>query len=292
METKETTDALSEQELFAAASAPDPVAETQPEQTAAEPESQPVQRDEKGRFAPKSEAPEQDAQSAQEQPIAEKPEAPATIPSHRLREETEAKRKAEQRAADLERMLMQQQAQLAAFMRQSQPAQPEPAKPEIWDNPDGWVREQITPVQHQFAQMREFYSRRLAEQTHGAEKVSAAFDALKAEVDAGRLDGGAVKARLEASMDPYGEIMDWHRQTSAVREIGDDPAAYRERIRQEVLAELQKSSAQPAPAQRGANITSLPPSLTRATAAAGPDTGSGGMSNDELAAYAFAPKRR
>lgn len=49
------------------------------------------------------------------------------------------------------------------------------------------------------------------------------------------------------SRHPYGTLVEWHKKREAAQEIGDDPAAYRERLKAELLAEMQSAPAASAP---------------------------------------------
>ena len=98
-------------------------------------------------------------------------------------------------------------------------------------------------------------SEMLAKSKHGAQAVEAARDAA--------LQAGLGNHFLNQP-DPYEAVMEWHRGQQAAREIGD-PAAYKEKLKQEILAELAKGVAA-APARPGQPQV-LPPSLSSATRA-------------------------
>lgn len=160
---------------------------------------------------------------------------------------------------------------LEGFTPKKEP-EPEPEKPEVWDKPDDWLKSQIDPVTAQMQRTTEFYSRRFADQVHGAEKVDAAYAALNGEIVGGRLNGPEVIAQLRQSMDPFGDIMSWYQRHQALSEIGTDPTAYRERVRAELLAEMQKDGQSPAAAAPQASAQSRPaviPSVNRAIGNAG-----------------------
>lgn len=193
----------------------------------------------------------------------------------------------------------------SAFLRGQQPPQPqkEPEpEPDLWDDPNKFLERQINPVQEAVFQTREFYSRRLAEQQHTPEKVSEAYNALKAAVDSGQLDGNAVHAELRKSMDPYGDIMGWYQKNAVLSEIGTDPKAYEQRLREKILAELQGQSPEGQPAENGrtpdgrfapANTRTQPlPSLNRSYGNAGNAQG-GAITEEDIfnAAPAFGRRK-
>lgn len=79
----------------------------------------------------------------------------------------------------------------------------------------------------------------------------------------------AMRAELMQQRHPWEFVYQQGTRLLAMQEIGDDPAAYRERVRQELLNELQ---AQPQTAQRSAApapTAALPTSLASARSAAG-----------------------
>jgi len=236
-------------------------------------------RDERGRFAPKTVAEQQAEQAPQVQSepaqAAEPPKDTSQgIPSWRLKEEAEARRAAEERAANHERELMELRRQFQAMQKQNEP---KPAVPDIWENADGFVdhrtNQAIEPIKGEISQLREYYSQRDAIREHGAEKVKAAYDALANGLNARDPEVVAVYQRAMASIDPYGDIMKWHKKQTIFSTIGDDPEAFVERQIEERLKdptyqakvlERIRGTAQTRPS----TVTPLPPSLNRATAAA------------------------
>lgn len=101
-------------------------------------------------------------------------------------------------------------------------------------DPDAYLGQQLTPIMAEIARTREVYSRRDAERAHGADKVQEAYQALDQAIRAGKLNGNAVRAQLQRSVDPYGEIMEWHRNYQIV----SDPDTYRAKMEQEIEARL------------------------------------------------------
>lgn len=207
------------------------------------------------------------------------------IPSWRLREESERRREAEREAVELREFKAKVEKERAEAEKAKDPT-------EIWDRPDEFVQEgaqrlldpvtkQLQETQSTLQQTREFYSKRDAEREHGADKVTEAYKALDAAIGNGSLNKDAVLEQLRSSMDPYGDIMSWHKQHSLLTEIGNDPEAYRQRQREELLkdpeflakaVEAARGQATPVTAGRSGapapnNVTSLP-SLNRTPAAA------------------------
>jgi hypothetical protein len=167
---------------------------------------------------------------------------------------------------------------------QQQQRQPEPEKverPDFYENPDGFVdhgvRQHLDPVRKEIRDTVEFYSERDAVREHGREKVEAAFAAMTQAAQRDPEIRAAV-GRLTTSRDPYGDVMAWHAKQSVISEVGNDPAAYKAKLREELKAEIlaeigggKPSQPSAQQAQRpNANVTSLP-SLNRVAAAADDD---------------------
>jgi hypothetical protein len=265
-------------------------------ETTPEPAPEPS-RDERGRFAAKV---EETANPQPETPV-EQPTAPQQpepqredhgIPSWRLKEEADAKREALERAQRYEREVEQMRRELAAMQRQNEP---KPEVPQIWDNPDGYFdhrsREAIDPVKSEISQLREFYSQRDAVRTHGVETVKAAYSSLDQAARSGDPEALAVVARVKQSLDPYGDMVTWHKKQTIFSTIGDNPDAFVEKQLEEKLKDpayqaklLERIRGQAQ--QRPSTVTPLPPSLNRAAAAMQPveddDGGEAGLLRNAL----------
>lgn len=159
-----------------------------------------------------------------------KPEDNAPVPAGRLREESEARRRAERERDELRAQVARQQ---------PPPQQPPPKGVDLFDNPQGFVQQELKPfiqqIQSDLQQQRENMSLDWAVQRHGAEKVDVAYQALKAGMVRGDPEVKAAYERIMTSHDPYGHIVRWHQQAEAMRTIGGDLDGYRKRILEEAL---------------------------------------------------------
>ncbi|PBB75201.1 hypothetical protein CK227_10440 [Mesorhizobium sp. WSM4308] len=217
------------------------------------------------------------------------------IPPARLREEAEARRKAERELDEL-------RGRLAAMQEQKKPAE-QPKAPDFWEDPNAFVQNSLTPMQEQFQQqvqeMREHFSKQTAIAQHGAEVVKAAEDAVE---EALRQLPPDQQARMRAArgkdLDPYGEMVRWNKQRMAMQEVGPDPAAYKSRILEESLKDpefLKRAleAARGTATATGNTITRPPvasiPSLSKVGAVALPE-GQDEASDSEL--FASITKRR
>lgn len=241
-----------------------------PSEPATQPETNAQPRDESGKFAPKAAAePEQ-----VEPPQLETEEEPETghVPQKALHEERKKRQTAEQENNDLRRQMQEMQGQIRLLSeRAMQPAQPQPPKeqapaPQLWEDPNGFISNALTPIQEQVQQQFLQTSELLAIEKHGEDAVSAAGQAMLELAKSGDPAVAAEYQRIMSARHPYGELVSWHARHKAMQEIGNDPNAYRERLRQELLAEMGHSPAAiPAnPAPSGTKpLTQLPKSLNR-----------------------------
>ena len=259
---------------------------------AAEPAGQP--RDDRGRFAssqpaeqPTAETPPAPAEPESPAPAAQEPPPPHQgIPPWRLKEEADARRAAEAEMAELRRELAQLR----------QPKQPDPV-PDLYENPtafvDHGVKQHIDPVKSEIATLREFYSRKEAIREHGAEKVTAAYNALDQGMRARDPEAIMIYQRAMNSMDPFGDIMSWHQKQTLFSQVGSDPNAWfekqlEERLKdpthQAKLMERIRGNVQQQPNRP--SVMQLPPSLNKATASAPPgndeDEGEAGLLKSAL----------
>lgn len=160
------------------------------------------------------------------------------------------------------------QRQLEALRAPQQPVEPV-KQPDFYENPDAAVdfrlKQAMEPVQQSQEAMREGFSRMMATDKFGEEAVNAAVAELE---NRARLNPQAVKfdyQRIMSSTHPYGELVKWHKAQSALSTYGDDPTAYREKLRAEIMAEMQGGQQQAAPQAQAAPV--MPTSFAGARSA-------------------------
>jgi hypothetical protein len=156
----------------------------------------------------------------------------APVPAGRLREEAEARRRAERERDDLLR-------QLAMARQPPQPQQPPPKPPDVFENPSGFVQNEVKPLIDQFKQemqlQREAYSMDMAAQRFGPETVAHSRQALEHFMKNGDPMAWATYNRAMQSHDPYGVIAGWYQERSLLHEVGGDLNGYRQRILEEAM---------------------------------------------------------
>lgn len=202
----------------------------QPEQAQAQPE-------------PETDQPKDDGESPvpSGEPVEE---AGQTVPLKALHAERQTGKELKEQNQLLQSQLMEMQRHIMQL--QQAPQQPkEPArKVDFWEDPNAFVAEAVTPLQQQMQRDRLAMSR-----TFASEKVSAEeLDAMDVELaQAAQSDPAAAAEaqRIMQSPHPYGELVKWHERRKLLNEIGTDPTAYEQRVREKLLAEM--AAQQPAP---------------------------------------------
>lgn len=207
------------------------------------------ERDESGRFAGKAEEkPEPQTETQPEQPDPE-PKGDGKVPHQALHASRERERQARDEAQALRDQVQRLEGMMQAMAaRGTEPQKPteQPKPVDFWEDPQAFIQSALTPFQQQIAAQQEAVSRTSAVAEHGAETVDKAFAAMR-DAMASEPRAQADYQRIMQSPHPYGELVAWDRNRRALTEIGD-PAAYRERMRQELMAELQASQTQTQPA--------------------------------------------
>lgn len=177
------------------------------------------------------EEPETPTEAAVEVPVEAAPE-PAKVETHvplaALQEVRAENRTLKDRLNELDQI----KAMLAA--------QSAPKMPDVFENPEGFAGAMLQRVQQVEANTIAEISERMARSSAGDQVVDAALDAAQA---AGVVD------QFRGRKDPWGDLVKWHKSQRALAEIGDDPAAYAERVREQIRQEFaaQRQSA-PIPA--------------------------------------------
>jgi hypothetical protein len=175
------------------------------------------------------------------------------------------------------------EAALARLQPQQQPAQvapkPQEVVPDLLEDPVGYARylegktqERLEASSRQFGERLFNQSMSFAQSRHGQTFVNA-FEALKTQAQ----QNPQIARAIRDAPDPGEALIQWHKRTEAMREIGDDPAQFRTRVaeearttlmkdpefRRQVLEEL-RGEAQTGDNGRPRTTTNLPRSLARA----------------------------
>lgn len=225
---------------------------------------------ETGRFTAKE-------KTEEPEPKADVPEAKdddhGQVPSWRLREINEEKRAAQARAEAAERASLELKSRLDMLERQFQQRQaPVEQKQEEIDpliDPNGFRKSVHESLSQQLREFQLNTNLQLASVKHG-ETFEKAYNALIAEGQSGNRQ---LVHQLTNQSNPGEAIVKWYRNQQVLKEVGDDPAAYKNKLLEDALNDqafiakvIEKvRGGSPAQAQRPNNVTQLPPSLSRAT---------------------------
>ena len=154
------------------------------------------------------------------------------------KDEKEKRKEFERRAADYERQLQE--------LRQAQPQQ-KPQYVDPLDDIQGFNQSLDSRINEVAFKTTLTISERFARQEHGDEVLAATNAWLMDPVNEQALQ------QAKQSDDPWGEGVKAYKRSQAMAEIGEDPQAYRERVKAEIREQLEaemSAQAQPsAPAQ-------------------------------------------
>lgn len=198
-------------------------------------------------LAPQPEAAPVEAPEVADATGADKPEADKdVVPQAALHAERQKVKRYTEEVADMRRQMAEMQSTfqqqlglLTSQLQQRAPQQPQPEPPDWYADPQAAFQHNLAPIQQETAVMREQFSRMLAAEKFGEQTVSAAQSELEKYIQTNPQMARFDYQRIMASPHPYAALVEWHNQRSALTEIGPDPKAYREKVRAEILAEMQ-----------------------------------------------------
>jgi hypothetical protein len=101
--------------------------------------------------------------------------------------------------------------------------------------------QQVDPLQAmeaRFVNLTLNASERMARKTYGDEAVNQAFERFRAATEKNPL----LHQQAMSSADPWDFVVQEAQRMSVLEEVGSDPKAYRERLKAELMAELQKTT--------------------------------------------------
>ena len=101
--------------------------------------------------------------------------------------------------------------------------------------------QQVDPLQAMEARFVNFTlnaSEKMARKTYGDETVNQAFERFRAATEKNPL----LHQQAMSSADPWDFVVQEAQRMSVLEEVGSDPKAYRERLKAELMAELQKTT--------------------------------------------------
>jgi hypothetical protein len=220
------------------------------------------------------------------------------VPAGKLREANEARRAAEAERDAVKGQLTTFSEKLDQALRRiddlsrapraepPKPAEPPAPKaaPDIFEDPKGFVEHITQGFQTELCKRDALLENNRVETSmaiaHAFHKdtFEKAFDAIN-KLDPRNPDDRATVQRIYKSPNPGEALVGWHKRSQTLAEVGDDPAAYRERVaketrealmkdpefRKSLVAEMRGEAARPGPDGSPRNETRLPGSLRRAS---------------------------
>ena len=156
----------------------------------------------------------------------------ARIPSGRLREESEARRRAEQEILEL-------RARVAAYEVNRQQSQQPQKQPDIFDDPTNFIFRTMAPVLQQMNAESQFklekQSTQYAQQMYGVDVVDQAYNAMALSLRSGDATAAAVLQNAKDSHDPYGMITRWYLDRQTLNTVGGDLEAYKKSVLEQAM---------------------------------------------------------
>lgn len=150
------------------------------------------------------------------------------VPLKVAQDERRKRQELERRLADLEK-------QLTAPKQEPKPQDP---APDWFVDPEGAAGKMYQQLEYSRLNDRANFSERVAVKTYGKELID--------EVKQAVATAGVARHFFINSPDPYDDAVQWYKKQKIVSEIGDDPEAYRAKLREQVLAEMgQQNGSQP-----------------------------------------------
>lgn len=231
-------------------------ADAQPEQASPEPvaSSEPETGDKQQEAAPPADPRQEDANAG---PL---------VPRRALEDERKKRQEYERRFAELERKLQDMQ---------TPPKQPEPPQaPNVWEDPEGALAFQQQTIQQTFA--RQMYETRVSLGTEIVKAQHPDYDDVVADFVAQAQVDPALRNAVLQHPNPAAFAYSEGRKIRFLKEVGNDPDAYKARLREEFMAEQSSgqiaSRTQPAaaPPKSLAATTSAQPRNSRGQYASGP----------------------
>ena len=229
--------------------------EVSPPAPAAKAEAEPKDRDDKGRFKVKEEAPDEDTGETSAPPADDRQDKGHSVPVTALLDEREKRQRIEAEAEQMRR-------EVAEYRRREEQARQKPVEaPDILEDPAGYRQHVEQVFDQRLNAQRLQMSRFMAEREFGKETVDAAFEFFNRHPR----DSWA----LIQEPSPFHAAVDAYKRAQAVEEFGTDPNAYREKLRAEMEAEMRESIRAELAAEMTPNRPKSPPRSLAGMASSG-----------------------
>lgn len=197
---------------------------------------------------------EEEAETGEKDPSeaspAEENEEKGPVPYQALKAEREKRKERDKRVAELEAEL--KKARPSAQQERPQ-VEPEPEKT-FWEDPDAYIENRLSKSQ------RELQHRLLVEREDDMREKHADYDEVIEKVKEYGQSNPAVLQQILAAPNPAKAGYQFGKQLDELKQM-EDPAAYREKVRAEIRAELEKEMGE-ASADKARVAAAVPPDLS------------------------------
>lgn len=167
------------------------------------------------------------------EPVADPGQPPKRSMLDDLREERARRKELAQQLDAFRKEAEQREQRYLEAMQRAQPRTQEQPKsqprPDIFQDPEGALSYLEKQIEQRTIDRVVAMSEASARRQHGDEKVNAALNAAKQ---------AGIAAQFQYAADPFGSLMDWHRQVSTLQTIGPDVESWRKSEREKMKAEL------------------------------------------------------
>lgn len=232
--------------------------EPKEEVTAEEVEADPAEPTEEAPAEPEPEAEPDTGEEEAAPPVAEEEKQTQAIPVTALLDEREKRQLAERRAEETARQLQQLQAQL---QQRAEPA------PDWLEDPQAAAQYQAQTIEQRMQAQTLAQSRFFAEREFGKELVDEAY----AYFD----QNPHLSHQLLQSPSPFHAAVETYKRQKFLSEVGENPDAYRESLKEQLRQEIMAEAAQPSKPK------APPPSMNK-TPSAGRDAITPGSAFDMM----------
>ena len=237
-------------------------AQAEPEQTEVE-TPQPVEAEPEGAEAKEQTGVEEPGSTPEPEPQNEGMSQAEIGLKFALTDEREKKREAQRELAEYQREKAETDRELRELRAQMQRLQqPKQEAPDWYENPQAAAQFQSQTIEQGFQARLMQQSKFFAEKEYGADAVNAAMAYFDQHPEQ--------STQFVNHPSPFHAAVEFHKRQVVASEIGSDPEAYRQKIRDEIKAELEAQYAQNGKAvSQSSKPKAPPPSMASAPATGG-----------------------
>lgn len=170
--------------------------------------------------------------------VVDQPDGRKLVPLEALTEARGKVKRYTEEVADFRKQLTETNAawerRMAQLVEAVKPKQEAPQAPDIFENAPEAIRHTVAPQFDQINQTLMANAQLVASVKYGDDKVAEAEKAFLEAINAQRIEPEEFR-KVVGSPNRYAAAVQWHQRQLAQAEIGDDPAAFRQKVEAEVL---------------------------------------------------------